>query len=75
MVYQALHLFVNKKIMKQNIIVALVLNIVLLLIFSYIFISKEIYNDIFNWRFLSLLVSFVVFCIFIFLLLKQLKKT
>ena len=61
-------------IMKQKIIIALFLNVILLLFSGYIFISKGISKDFIFWKFSSSLFAIIVFGTFILLLLRRLKQ-
>jgi len=65
----------NSENMKQNLIIALILNLALLLISFLIFITKGVDNPILSWSFITTLTGVIVFSIFSILLLKQLRKS
>jgi len=64
---------VKEKIMKQELIIALLLNLTVLLFSSYVFVTKVIAKEFILWKFLASLSGVIIFGIFVFLILRQLK--
>ena len=60
--------------MKQNLIIALIINIALLIYSVKIFITNGIMEKIIYWKLISSLFGVIVFGIFVFLIIKQLKR-
>ena len=61
-------------IMKHKLIIALIVNVALLIYSAKIFITNGIMEKIIYWKFFSSLFGVIVFGIFVFLIIRQLKR-
>jgi uncharacterized protein YhhL (DUF1145 family) len=60
--------------MKHKLIIALIINIALLIHSARIFITNGIMEKIIHWKFIASLFGVIIFGIFVFLIIRQLKR-
>ncbi len=60
--------------MKEKIIIVLILNVIMLMLSVFVFITKGLPPNFILWKFITSLTSVIIFGIFILLLIKQLNK-